>query len=204
MKIVVIGANNSGKGTMVKLISEKTGLEVISSSQKLESAGLDIKTGKLLQDDIVNSTMEKCLSGKTNYIIEGYPRTLNQNDFMKKNIDTPDLIIALNISEKEVLRRATGRRICKNCKEIYNLNGFKLPKKDGICDKCGGELEHRKDDHEEVVKGRYNEYITKTEPIITNYKYGKFKAIVWEFDVETEDCKKSAEIIAEYINYMMN
>lgn len=202
MKIIVVGANNSGKGTLVKKIAEKTGLSVISCSQELEKRGLDIRTGKLLPDSEVNEVMKDFLNEKDNYLLEGYPRTLQQNEFMKENIGEPDLVIALNISEEEVLRRAVGRRICKNCKEIYNLNGFKLPKNEGICDTCGGELEHRKDDHEEVVKGRYNEYLKCTEPIIKSYTYLKGKTIVWELEA-TDDCEDNATTVAEYIKYML-
>lgn len=203
MKVIVVGANNSGKGTLVKMIAEKTGLSIISCSQVLEKNGLDIRTGKLLPDREVNKIMKDYLTGKENYLLEGYPRTLQQNDFMKQNIAVPDLVISLDISEEEVLKRAVGRRICKNCKEIYNLNGFKLPKKEGICDSCGGELEHRKDDHEEVVKGRYNEYLECTEPIIKSYTYSDGKTTVWNLEA-TAGCEQNAETVAEYINYMQS
>lgn len=203
MKVVVIGANNSGKGTLVKMIAEKTGLSVISCSQELEKRGLNIRTGKLLPDSEVNEVMKDFLNEKDNYLLEGYPRTVQQNEFMKENIGAPDLVIALNISEDEVLRRAVGRRVCKNCKEIYNLNGFKLPKKDGVCDTCGGELEHRKDDHEDVVKGRYNEYIECTEPIIKSYMYSEENTLVWNFEA-TDGCDQNAEKVADYIKYMLD
>ncbi len=201
MKIIVIGANNSGKGTIVKLLSKKIGFEVIGCSNELEKNGLNIKTGRLLPDHDVNNVMKKHLLGKDNFILEGYPRTLIQNQFMIENLFIPDIIIALNISEEEVLSRAVGRRVCTNCKEIYNLNGFKVPKIENICDKCGSKLEHRKDDTKEAVSTRYFEYVEMTEPIINYYRSETLKTIVWDFDA-TEKCEDIAEAISDYIKYI--
>lgn len=202
MKILVIGANNSGKGTLVKLLKEKTKLPAIGCSSILAQEGLDITTGVLLPDDEVNSIMKGYISSKDKYILDGYPRTLKQDAFMQ-DFCVPDLIVALNISEEEVLNRAVGRRVCENCGEIYNLNGFKLPEKDGICDKCGGKLIHREDDKEEAVKKRYYEYIEKTYPIINKYKYGDADTLVWEFDAAEQSTEYIAEAVAGYINYVI-
>ena len=202
MKVLVIGANNSGKGTLVKLLKEKTGLITIGCSSILDKEGLDITTGALLPDDEVNEIMKDHLSDKDNYILDGYPRTLNQDRFMK-DFCVPDLIVALNISEEEVLKRAVGRRICENCSDIYNLNGFKLPEEDGVCDKCGGKLLQREDDKEEAVKRRYYEYIEMTQPIITKYKYDDVDVLVWEFDVAEQTTEYIADAVAGYINYVM-
>lgn len=199
MKVLVIGANNSGKGTLVKLLKKKTGLDAICCSNILNEEGFDITTGQLLQDDNVNVTMRKYLMSLENGIMDGYPRTLKQDEFMRE-ICVPDLIVVLNISEEEVLNRAVGRRICENCGDIYNLNGFRLPQKDGYCDKCGGDLIHREDDKEEAVKGRYYEYIEKTYPIVTKYKYENGKTLVWEFDA-SEGCEYISDVVAKYINY---
>ena len=199
MKVLIIGANNSGKGTLVKLLKKKTGLRTICCSNILNEEGFDITTGQLLQDDNVNVTMRKHLICEDNVIMDGYPRTLKQDAFMQE-ICKPDLVVVLNISEEEVVHRAVGRRICEDCGDIDNLNGFRLPQKDGICDKCGGNLLHRKDDKEEAVKGRYYEYIEKTYPIVTKYKYGDGKTLVWEFDA-SEKCEDVADVVAKYINY---
>lgn len=199
MKILVIGANNSGKGTLVKLLKEKTNLPAIGCSAVLHKEGLDIATGALLPDKEVNNIMKEYLGSKDNYILDGYPRTLVQDEFMK-DFCIPDLIVVLNISEEEVLYRAVGRRICEKCGDIYNLNGFKLPKNDGGCDKCGGILLHREDDKEEAVKRRYHEYVEKTYPIVSKYKQEVNSTMVWEFDA-SQNCQEVADIVAKYINY---
>lgn len=203
MKVLVIGANNSGKGTLLKLLGKKTNLETIGCSSILNKNGLDIATGKLLPDSDVNTVMVDCLSGKNNFILDGYPRTLYQNAFMKQLLFEPDLIVVLNISEEEVVGRAVGRRICENCSEIYNLNGFKLPKTEGICDKCNGKLLQREDDKEETVRRRYNEYIEQTYPIVNTYRDLKTKTVVWEFDT-TYTTEEISDTVADYINYMMS
>lgn len=209
MKVLVIGANNSGKGTLVKLLEEKTGLETIGCSSVLKEKGLDITTGKLLPDRPVIEIMHDCLidKKKDSFILDGFPRTLQQYLYMKEFLLVPDLIVVLNISEEEVLGRAVGRRLCEKCGDSYNLNGYRLPKEEGKCDLCGGNLYQREDDKEEVVKARYNEYIDETYPIVTKSKYNKNynsgKTIVWEFDT-SQSTEEIACVVAEYINYMMS
>lgn len=203
MKVLVVGANNSGKGTLVRLLGEKTGLETIGCSSVLKQKGLDIATGKLLPDLVVNHVIGEHLKGKNDFILDGYPRTISQDSYMQDVIFEPDLIVVLNVSEDEVLERAVGRRICESCGDSYNLNGFKVPKVDGKCDSCGGNLYQRDDDKEEVVKARYNEYIEQTYPVVTKYKTFKGKTVVWEFDT-SETTAEIAEKVAEYIQYQIN
>jgi len=204
MKVLVIGANNSGKGTLVRLLSEKTGLKSITCSSVLKEERLDIATGKLLPDEEVLKVMYYYLKKLKNdsFILDGFPRTVLQDLSMNRFLFKPDLIIVLNISEEEVINRAVGRRVCEKCFEIYNLNGFKLPKKEGVCDKCNGKLIHREDDKEETVRRRYSEYVECTEPIVDCYKSANVKTIVWEFDA-TEPMDEIVNNIADYINYMM-
>ena len=202
MKVLVIGANNSGKGTLVRILGEKTGVETIGCSTVLKQKSLNIATGKLLPDEEVNDIMCEHLKEKESFILDGYPRTLMQDSFMRENCFEPDMVVVLNISEEEVLARAVGRRICKQCGDTYNLNGFKVPKVDGVCDSCSGMLYQRDDDRAEVVSGRYAEYVEQTYPIVTRYKYNGGKTIVWEFDTR-KTTAEIAEIVTEYINNMM-
>lgn len=209
MKVLVIGANNSGKGTLVKLLEEKTGLETIGCSSVLKRYGKDITTGKLLPDKSVITIMDDFLSDRKDdsYILDGFPRTLGQYTYMKSYLFVPDLVVVLNISEEEVLQRAIGRRICEKCGDSYNLNGYKLPKEEGKCDLCGAKLYQREDDKEEVVKARYNEYMKETYPIVSKCVYDKevtmYNIIVWEFDT-TQSTEEIADAVADYINYMLN
>jgi len=204
MRVLVIGANNSGKGTLVKMLGEKTGLKTIGCSSVLKRYGQDITTGKLLPDKPVLTIMDDYLrEEKGSYILDGFPRTLRQYEYMKEFMFEANLVVVLNILEEEVLGRAVGRRLCEKCGDSYNLNGYKLPKEVGICDLCGGKLYQREDDKEEVVKARYNEYIEKTYPIVKKYNEYKGKPIVWEFDT-SQSTEEIANVVAEYINYMMS
>lgn len=209
MKVLVIGANNSGKGTLVRLLEAKTGLETIGCSSILKEKGLNITTGKLISDQEVIGVMGEYLipKRKESFVLDGFPRTLEQDFYMRKFMFEPDLIVVLNISEEEVLNRAVGRRICEKCGDSYNLNGYKLPKEEGICDLCGGKLYQRQDDKEEVVRARYNEYIDETYPVVIkckyNQEYNSGETIVWEFDT-SQSTEEIANVVAEYINYMMS
>lgn len=205
MKVLVIGANNSGKGTLVRLIAEKTGIQTIGCSSVLKECGQDIATGKLLPDNDVIKIMSEYLSDKTdeNFILDGFPRTLKQDEYMCKNLFEPDLIVLIDISLQEVISRAVGRRSCEACGDSYNLNGFKIPKVDGVCDSCGGKLYQREDDKEAVVKARYNEYLQNTYPIVKKYKEKRGKTIIWEFDT-SRTTDELSETVAAYINYMLS
>jgi len=205
MKVLVIGANNSGKGTLVKLLEEKTGLETIGCSSVLKRYGKDITTGKLLPDKSVITIMEDFLSEREDrdYILDGFPRTIAQYLYVEEYMFKPDIVVVLNISEEEVLERAVGRRLCEKCGDSYNLNGYKIPKEEGICDKCGGNLYQRDDDKEEVVKARYNEYLKQTYPIVGKYKEKRGNPVVWEFDTSTSTAE-IADLVSDYINYMMS
>ena len=201
MKILVVGANNSDKKLLINLIANKTGLDVIGCSNILRECGFDITTGKLVPDYNVNQVMSDTRYGDA-FILDGYPRTLPQNQYMLENLFSPDLVIVLNISEEEAINRSGSIRICPVCKNIYNLNGSGLSINTNLCDKCQAELIQREDDKEEVVRARFQEYLEYTYPIINYYKYVTKKTIVWEFDA-TEDYNEIATAVADYIRYML-
>ena len=106
-------------------------------------------------------------------MLDGYPRTLDQAKAFEEMTDGTDLavdvILAMDVPTDVLTRRITGRRTCKDCGEIYNIYS-KPTKVEGVCDRCGGELTQRKDDNEESLKVRLDEYSNNTEPVIDYYE----------------------------------
>lgn len=188
MNIFIMGAPGSGKGTFSSRIKEEFDLNHISTGDIFRAniaggteLGMQAKAytekGLLVPDEITNNMVKEYLSQlsdkKNGYLLDGYPRTLDQAKAFEKMTEGTDLmvdeIVVMDVPFDELTRRITGRRSCNKCGEIYNIYS-KPPVKEGICDKCGSELSQRKDDNEESLKTRLEEYAKNTEPVIAYYE----------------------------------
>lgn len=178
----MLGPPNSGKGTYALRLSPILGVSSISTGElcreeaaKRTELGKKIKEimdkGGLQPDEIIIEMIKNRLKKddcKKGFILDGYPRTLKQAEELEK-ITKLDYVINLVVPEWVLLKRVSLRVTCEKCGEIYNL-GYLKPKREGICDKCGGELIQRDDDKEGAVKKRFQEYEEKTRPLIDYYK----------------------------------
>jgi adenylate kinase len=184
--IVIIGAPGAGKGTQSRLLSEKYGYPQISTGDILRGMaradtplGLKVRetmaAGRLVSDEILaevireRTSQSDCVNG---YILDGYPRTLNQARQLEELASKQGkqvLLARIDVSEDVLFKRMTGRRACPVCGEIYNIY-FRPPKVDGICDLDGAALTQRSDDNPESVSRRLEEYKQSTAPLIDYYR----------------------------------
>ncbi len=181
LKLALFGPQGSGKGTQAELLAKKYNLPVLSTgdifrreiknqSELGKLAGSLINSGQLVPDEITDKIVLGELSQgkyKNGFILDGYPRNMNQLAVLEKNIGL-DLAIELAISDDEVVKRLASRRVCSGCGAIYNVLN-KPSQKDGICDLCGGKLVIREDDKPEAIKKRLEIYHRETEPILKYY-----------------------------------
>jgi adenylate kinase len=150
-----------------------------------------VKKGELVPDKTVIEILEKKMNepnSKNGFILDGYPRTVEQAKALEK-VTKIDAVIRLMVPEWIIVERLSNRRICRNCGEIYNLRYLK-PKKESICDKCGGQLYQREDDKPEVIKERMKIYEKQTQPLI-NYYQGKVPV----FNIENNQIDTPPETI---------
>lgn len=172
MKLAIFGKPFSGKGTFANMIARDFGLKHISAGdifrEHHEKFKKYLDKGELIPDDIVIKVVKEKLKGVNNFILDGFPRTLNQAKNCGINFDKA---IFLNVTDETVLLRAVGRRTCSKCGEIFNVNTETAPKQKGICDKCGGKLIIRDDDlNIEIPKKRISIYNKETAPVVEFYK----------------------------------
>lgn len=178
MKLIFIGPQGSGKGTQAKRVADRFGLCHISSGDLLRGAKGELRReiddfmtkGELVPDElIVRILKERLEEGNCDkgFILDGFPRTINQAEELKK-ITEIDKVIEIFISDEEAERRICGRRTCIRCGAIFNVNSLK-PRIEGVCDKCGGELARREDDNEEALKERLRVYHEETERVLGMY-----------------------------------
>lgn len=182
--IILMGPPGAGKGTFSSQVKEvlpdiihvSTG-DIFRENLKNDTPlGLKAKSymdeGKLVPDEITNDMVKKRLEGISDksWILDGYPRNLNQAEFLSK-ITNIDLVILLSVDQSILIKRISGRYSCDHCGTIYN-KFFMKPKKEGICDKCGERIEfkQRADDTEETLKNRLDVYEKNTKPLINYYK----------------------------------
>jgi len=186
MRIVLLGAPGSGKGTQCKQLVNKYGLLHLSSGdilrqERAEGSDLGKKaqsymdSGALVPDDIIIEMMIKAIeqAPDTGFILDGFPRTVNQAIELDKSLTKAglkiDIIINLEVEAKVIENRITGRRSCPDCGAVYHIENMK-PKVEGKCDNDGTELVQRPDDTLEVVANRLEAYYQQTQPLVDYYK----------------------------------
>ncbi len=182
MKLILLGAPGAGKGTQAEILCKKLGIPTISTGNILRAAIKDatptgmqaksyIDAGKLVPDEVIIGIVHERLAQddcKGGYILDGVPRTIAQAEALEKAGIGFDAVVSLEISEEEILRRMSGRRVCEACGSSYNVVAIP-PRVEGICDNCGGKLIQRKDDTPETVRERLKVYHTETEPLVDFY-----------------------------------
>lgn len=187
MIIVLLGPPGAGKGTQASRISQTFSIPHIATGDIFREAvkkgtvlGKKAKEymerGALVPDEIVNGIVEERIRNRDcsdGFVLDGYPRTLDQakalDEMLERMGRSIDLVLNISVSEENVVERISKRRICRRCGAVYHLI-TNPPKKDGVCDRCGGELYQREDDKEEVVRNRLKVYHSQTEPIVNYYK----------------------------------
>lgn len=195
MKIILLGAPGSGKGTQAALVSEQLKVAHISTGdifrdniQRKTPIGLKIKSiidgGNLCPDELTIEIVKQRLSEpdcKNGYLLDGFPRNITQAVALD-GFAAPDKVIELAIPLEKIERRITGRRSCAKCKSSFHID-FIGDRKD--CPNCGGELFIREDDNPTSVKERLSVYKAQTEPLIGYYKkQGKLLPIDADSSVE--------------------
>lgn len=182
MKIVLLGAPGSGKGTQAARITAEFGIPAISTGDMLREnmrggteLGLKAKAfmdgGNLVPDDIILEMVGErlkqpdCANG---FLFDGFPRTIPQAEALEKVADL-NCALLLDVPDKFIEERMTGRRVCPKCGRTYHVTNIP-PKVAGICDDCGTELVQRDDDSPETVRARLRVYHDQTEPLVDFYK----------------------------------
>ena len=195
MRIVLLGAPGSGKGTQAKLLVEKYKLPQISTGDMLREAVAEgsalgrqakvaMDAGQLVSDDIVLSIIKERVTrpdARKGFILDGFPRNLQQAEAMDQLLTALgrplNLALLVAVDVDALIQRLVGRRTCLSCGQMYNVY-YAPPHIEGRCDECGARLRHRGDDNEETIGNRLRVFETHTLPVIEYYKeQGKLRTI---------------------------
>ncbi|MBW2971996.1 adenylate kinase [Candidatus Woesearchaeota archaeon] len=203
--IILIGAPNAGKGTYSASLIKKYNIPHISTGDMFREAmknktpvGLEAKKyideGNLVPDEVTIKLVKERLSQpdcKDGFILDGFPRTLAQAEALDKITEITNVIM-LDVREEVIIQRVSGRIQCRKCGAIFHKTNLP-PKKEGVCDKCGGELYTRDDDKPEAVRERLVIFAKQTEPLVDYYEK---KGIVGHVDANNP---RPPEVVEEII-----
>jgi adenylate kinase len=181
--VLLLGAPGAGKGTQSKRLSEAFDIDHVTTGDALRAnEDMDLghmdtdhdtpraymEAGELVPDAVVNEIVRSALTEAGGYVLDGYPRNLDQARYLSDITDI-DVAVFLDVSETELVDRLTGRRVCAACGANYHVD-FDPPETPGACDECGGDLIQRDDDSEETVRERLRVYEENTAPVVEHYR----------------------------------
>ena len=178
MKLIFLGPPGAGKGTLADLAVDELKLPHISTGDLFRAAvkdgtplGLKVKdilaSGGLVPDDLTIALVRERLAqpdAARGWILDGFPRTIPQAEALEA-LEPADKAVNFDVPDNVVVDRLSTRRVCRACGKIYNVKGMP-PKKEGVCDVCGGEVYTRDDDKESSIRTRLENYRKQTEPLI--------------------------------------
>ena len=211
MNIIFLGAPGAGKGTQSERISKHFKIPTISTGEIIRQtlkSGSELSSrlkqytdnGQLVPDEIVIELVKDRISQddcKNGFILDGFPRTVAQAEALDNSGVNIDKVVDIEVDEKIIYERMSGRRVCGKCGKTYNLNLGILPKKDGICDICGDTLIQRVDDKLDTVKERLKVYYDQTHVLKSFYDNQNKRVVIdgsQPLDKITEDIVKVLEV----------
>jgi len=214
MRIVLLGAPGSGKGTQGNMITEKYGFPRISTGDllreevaegtplgKIAKAVMD--RGELVKDELVLEMVDRRIQQddcRQGYVLDGFPRNISQAQKLEAHDPSREVVIEIFLEDDVVIRRLGARRICSSCGAIYNIL-VRVPQQKDACDACGGTLIQRDDDKTEVIAERLSVYHNQTEPLVGYYRAkGVYRRVQGDDAIESVFegvCRVLDEVLSE-------
>ncbi|MFI1398815.1 adenylate kinase [Streptomyces sp. NPDC020681] len=213
MRIVLVGPPGAGKGTQAAYLAENLSIPHISTGDLFRaniSQGTELgrkaksymDAGDLVPDEVTIGMAKDRMEqpdAENGFLLDGFPRNVSQAEALDAMLKSEgmqlDAVLDLEVPEDEVVRRIAGRRICRNdSSHVFHVT-YSAPKKEGVCDACGGELYQRADDSEDTVRNRLDVYHTQTEPIIDHYKAQGLVVTISALGKVTEVTKRAMDAL---------
>ena len=183
MNLIFLGAPGAGKGTQAEIVCDHFKIPAISTGNILRAAVKDgtpmgvkaksyMDAGALVPDDVIVGIVKERLQQddcKNGFVLDGMPRTIAQGEALEEMGVQIDTVLNLVVSDETIIQRMSGRRVCAACGASYHITN-KPSKREGVCDRCGGELVTRKDDQPATVLDRLKAYHEQTEPLVEFYR----------------------------------